>query len=94
MLWRTCRSPLGFDWTVLEATAGTFMDTLVHNWDLAMATGQPADLDPDLVEDCIDMFLPGMPERGRAAGLVGPAVPVADDATPQDRLLAAMSRQP
>src|SRR6266508_3414521 len=34
---RTCSSPLGFDWTVLEATAGTFMDTLVHTWDLATA---------------------------------------------------------
>jgi len=32
---RTCESPLGFEWTVLEATAGTFMDTLVHTWDLA-----------------------------------------------------------
>jgi uncharacterized protein (TIGR03086 family) len=94
VLSRTCQSPLGFDWTVLEATAGTFMDTLVHTWDLATATGQPPDLDPDLVEACIDMFLPEMPERGRAAGLIGPAVPVTDDATPQDRLLAAMGRRP
>jgi hypothetical protein len=40
------------------------------------------------------MFLPQMPERGRAAGLVGPAVPVPDDASPQERLLAAMGRRP
>jgi uncharacterized protein (TIGR03086 family) len=91
---RTCMSPLGSEWTVLEATAGTFMDVLVHTWDLATATGQPRDLDPELVAACVDMFLPDMPERGRAAGIVGPAVPVADDATPQERLLGAMGRTP
>lgn len=91
---RTCTSPLGFDWTVQEATAGTFMDVLVHTWDLATATDQPADLDLDLVEACVAMFLPDMPERGRAAGIVGPAVAVDEDATPQDRLLAAMGRTP
>jgi uncharacterized protein (TIGR03086 family) len=91
---RTCASPLGFEWTVLEATAGTFMDVLIHTWDLATATGQPAELDPQLVDACTAMFLPEMPERGRAAGIIGPAVPVADDATPQQRLLGALGRTP
>lgn len=91
-LGRVCTSPLGFDWTVLEATAGTFMDVLIHTWDLATATGQPTDLDPELVDACIAMFLPDMPERGRAAGIVGPAVVVGDEASPQARLLAAMGR--
>ena len=91
---RTCSSPLGFDWTVQEATAGTFMDVLIHTWDLATATAQTADLDPELVDACVAMFLPDMPERGRAAGIVGPAVSVTDDATPQARLLAAMGRTP
>ena len=79
---------------MLEATAGTFMDALIHTWDLATAAGQPADLDPRLVDACTAMFLPDMPECGRAAGIVGPAVTVADGATPQDRLLAAMGRTP
>ena len=91
---RSCTSPLGFEWTVLEATAGTFMDVLIHTWDLATATGQRRDLDAELVDACIAMFLPDMPERGRAAGIVGPAVPVPDDAGPQQRLLAAMGRTP
>jgi uncharacterized protein (TIGR03086 family) len=90
---RTCTSPLGFEWTVAEATAGTFMDVLVHTWDLATATGQPADLDEDLVEACIAMFLPDMPAGGREAGLVGPEVPVPDDAPAQHRLLGAMGRR-
>lgn len=93
-LQRTCTSPLGFDWTVLEATAGTFMDVLIHTWDLAAATGQDTNLDPELVDACVAMFLPDMPERGRAAGIIGPAVVVDGDATPQQRLLAAMGRTP
>ena len=36
---RRCVSPLGFEWSVAEAAAGTFMDQLVHTWDLAVATG-------------------------------------------------------
>jgi len=40
------------------------------------------------------MFLPDMPERGRANGLVGPAIEVPADATAQDRLLTAMGRRP
>lgn len=91
---RTCMSPLGFEWNVLEATAGTFMDLLIHTWDLAAATDQSRDLDSELVDACTAMFLPDMPDRGRAAGIVGPAVTVPDDAGAQDRLLAAMGRTP
>jgi uncharacterized protein (TIGR03086 family) len=90
---RMCMSPLGFEWSVRQATAGTFMDTLLHTWDLATATGQDATLDPALVEACIAMFLPEMPERGRAGGIVGPEVPVTADASPQARLLGAMGRR-
>jgi uncharacterized protein (TIGR03086 family) len=91
---RTCVSPLGFEWAVSQAVAGTFMDVLIHTWDLARATGQDEKLDPALVEACTAMFLPEMPQRGRAAGIIGPAVEVGDGASPQDRLLAAMGRHP
>ena len=91
---RVCLSPLGFQWTVDQAVAGTFMDVLIHTWDLARATGQDERLDPALVEACSAMFLPDMPIRGRNAGIVGPAVDVGEDASPQDRLLAAMGRHP
>ena len=91
---RRCASPLGFEWSVAEAAAGTAMDQLVHTWDLAVATGQDRTLDPQVVDACVALFLPDMPEHGRAAGIVGPAVPVAADAPAQDRLLAAMGRTP
>ncbi|MEZ5138606.1 MAG: hypothetical protein R2711_07500 [Acidimicrobiales bacterium] len=90
---RTCASPLGFEWTVGQAVAGTFMDVLIHTWDLATATGQDATLDPELVAACTAMFLPDMPENGRAAGLIGPAVEVGADATPQQILLGALGRR-
>jgi uncharacterized protein (TIGR03086 family) len=91
---RTCMSPLGFEWSVEQATAGTFMDNLVHTWDMAVATGQDPCLDGELVEACVAMFLPEMPERGRAAGIVGAAVAVPAGASAQDRLLGAMGRTP
>jgi uncharacterized protein (TIGR03086 family) len=91
---RMCMSPLGFEWPVGQAVAGTFMDVLIHTFDLARATGQDERLDPELVEWCIAMFLPDMPERGRQAGIVGPAVQIGADAAPQDVLLAAMGRTP
>lgn len=90
---RTCMSPLGFEWPVGQAVAGTFMDILIHTWDLARATDQDETLDPQLVAACTAMFLPDMPERGRQGGIVGPAIPVGPDASPQEQLLAAMGRQ-
>lgn len=87
-------SPLGFEWSGVEATAGTFMDVLIHTWDLATATGQAHGIEPGLAEACVAMFLPHMPENGRAAGIVGPAVAVPADAPALERLLGAMGRQP
>jgi uncharacterized protein (TIGR03086 family) len=91
---RVCVSPLGFDWRVVDAVAGTFMDVLIHTWDLARATGQDERLDAGLVEACAAMFLPEMPRRGREAGIVGPEVLLPEGASAQDRLLAAMGRTP
>jgi uncharacterized protein (TIGR03086 family) len=91
---RVCVSPLGFDWPVADAVAGTFMDVLIHTWDLARATGQDEQLDVRLVEACTAMFLPEMPIRGREVGIVGPEAPLGEGASAQDRLLAAMGRAP
>jgi uncharacterized protein (TIGR03086 family) len=87
-------SPAGFEWSVAEATAGTAMDQLVHTWDLAVAIGGDRKLDPEIVDVVVAMFLPRMAEIGRQAGIVGPEVPVAPDASAQDRLLGAMGRRP
>lgn len=91
---RRCLSPAGFEWSLAEAAAGTAMDQLVHTWDLAVAIGADPDLDPEVVDAVVAMFLPQMPEVGRAAGFVGPEVVVPADAPPATRLLGAMGRQP
>jgi uncharacterized protein (TIGR03086 family) len=91
---RLCVSPLGFDWPLAQAVGGTFMDVLIHTWDLARATGQDERLDPELVQACVAMFIPEMPNRGRQAGIIGPEVQIGADASAQDRLLAVMGRQP
>lgn len=70
------------------------MDQLIHTWDLAVAVGADRQLDPEVTAAVVAIFLPGMPDVGRQAGLVGPAVPVADGASDQDVLLAAMGRDP
>ena len=58
------------------------------------SSGADPKLDPELVDACVSMFLPQMPNIGRTAGLVGPEVVVPSDAPTQDRLLGAMGRQP
>ncbi|MBI4936397.1 MAG: TIGR03086 family protein [Actinobacteria bacterium] len=91
---RRCMSPAGFEWSVAEAAAGTAMDQLIHTWDLAVALGVDRTLDAEVTDAVVSMFLPQMPEVGRQAGFVGPAVEVGVDATPQEALLGAMGRDP
>jgi uncharacterized protein (TIGR03086 family) len=91
---RRCMSPAGFEWSVAEAAAGTAMDQLIHTWDLAVAISAERHLDGEVVEAVAEMFLPQMPEIGRQAGLVGPAIPVHPGASLQDQLLGAMGRNP
>jgi hypothetical protein len=70
------------------------MDQLIHTWDLAVAVGADRHLDTEVVKAVFEMFLPQMPEIGRQAGLVGPAIPVPAGASLQDQLLGAMGRNP
>ena len=79
---RRCMSPIGFEWSIGEAAAGTAMDQLVHTWDLAVAIGADRRLDPELVNACVEMFVPVMPDIGRQAGIVGPEVRVAAQSSP------------
>jgi uncharacterized protein (TIGR03086 family) len=71
-----------------------FIDHLIHSWDLAKATGQSTRLDPELVQICYQMCAPIIIEMGRERGAFGPAVPVPDSASTQDKLLGYLGRQP
>ena len=71
-------------------------EAVLHGWDLARATGQPFDVEPDLLE-AIHGFvqLAASPEMaGQREGLFGPVVPVPDDAPLLDRVLGLSGRDP
>ena len=68
------------------------VDVLIHGWDLATATGQPADLDPLLVDACWDVVRPQLALL-QASGAFGTEVSGrTGDANPQTSLLAALGR--
>jgi uncharacterized protein (TIGR03086 family) len=76
------------------ALAGfTTLDILVHGWDLARATGQPAALDGPLAAHVLAFAEQAITPDSRAPR-IGPALPVAVNAPLTDRLVAFLGRQP
>jgi uncharacterized protein (TIGR03086 family) len=69
------------------------VDIVVHGWDLARATGQEYEPDPEAVSRALH-FTDQMVEMGRQRGAFGPPVPVPVDAPPFDRLLGVIGRDP
>ncbi|MEV5330267.1 hypothetical protein AB0K67_39670 [Nonomuraea sp. NPDC052634] len=79
-------------------------DMPLHGWDLARATGQDDTIDPDDVARhwaALTDIPPDLMEKYRTPGafgpgveVFGPEVPVAQDASPQDRLLGFIGRDP
>jgi uncharacterized protein (TIGR03086 family) len=65
-------------------------DHLIHAWDLAAATGQSRDLDPDLVADVAQWFTPNE-EMIRSAGVIKEHQDLAGD--PQTDLLSGYGRR-
>ena len=72
----------------------TTLDILVHGWDLAKATGQPADLDGRLAAHVLGFAAQALATPDSRAGRIGPAVPAAVDAPVTSRLAAFLGRQP
>lgn len=70
-----------------------FADQLLHGWDLARATGQDATMPDGLAQAAYDVIHGRFTEEQRQ-GVFKPAVPVGDDASPQQRLLAYTGRDP
>jgi uncharacterized protein (TIGR03086 family) len=71
-------------------------EVVVHGWDVARSTGQPYDVEPDLLE-AVHGFVapladpdPPMPREG----LFGPPVPVPADAPLLDRVIGLTGRDP
>jgi uncharacterized protein (TIGR03086 family) len=66
---------------------------LVHGWDLAVAIGVEPKLDAEAVHECLRWFTERM-GMYREGGLIASAVRVPEDASEQDRLVAAFGRDP
>ena len=72
----------------------TTLDILVHGWDLAKATGQPADLDGRLAAHVLGFAGQALGTPESRAGRIGPALTVPADAPVTGRLVAFLGRQP
>jgi uncharacterized protein (TIGR03086 family) len=75
--------------------AGYVQEVLTHGWDLATATGQPTEGDPELAEYALASarrFLPAEPRGGPIPFEAVVAVP--DEAGPYARLAGWLGRQP
>ena len=71
-------------------------DSLVHSWDLAVATGQSTELDAEACAEAYQRALAGRGEidAARKVGLFGAEIVVPDDASDCDKLLGLLGRDP
>jgi uncharacterized protein (TIGR03086 family) len=67
-------------------------DHLIHAWDLARGIGVDLPFPDDVITEVAEWFV-GAEEAYRAAGAIGPRVPIAPDADAQTRLLAQFGRR-
>jgi uncharacterized protein (TIGR03086 family) len=73
--WGTC--------TVLEAARGFSVETVTHGWDLAIATGQPADAPDGIAGRCLAFAAAIIPDRLRGVMYDAPVVGEVISATEQ-----------
>jgi uncharacterized protein (TIGR03086 family) len=67
-------------------------DAVIHAWDIARATRTDERLDPGLVDATLDLLSPTEMAAGR--GTYAKPVEIDEGASPQQRLLAAVGRNP
>jgi uncharacterized protein (TIGR03086 family) len=77
------------------AIVGYIQEILTHGWDLAHATGQPAEGDPELASFALASAKQVLPPEARGGDIpFGPVVAVPSDAGPYAQLAAWLGRQP
>ena len=93
---RTVRLPFGeFPGAVVLGMAAT--EQFTHGWDLARATGQPTDLDPELATELLGQARLVITDAYRGPdgeALFGPARTAPAGASPADQLAAFLGRGP
>jgi uncharacterized protein (TIGR03086 family) len=86
----------GFDLPGEFAGMVALDELVIHGWDVARATGQPYDCDPQSL-DAVHGFVAQMAGPGQEAtreGRFGPVVAVPDDAPLVDRVIGLTGRHP
>ena len=68
-------------------------EVVIHGWDVARASGQSYDVDPETTESLL-AHVSQIAAEGPVEGLFGAAVPVPDDAPPLDRAIGMSGRDP
>ncbi|HEX5117609.1 MAG TPA: TIGR03086 family metal-binding protein [Pseudonocardiaceae bacterium] len=91
LMGRVVSTPMG------ERPGSVLVDTLVaelvvHTWDLARATGQDTDLDPELAQEVRTSWTTRLGDRPRTLLPYEEPQPVPDGATAADRLAAYLGR--
>ena len=76
------------------AVAGYVREVLAHGWDLASATGQETELDPELGAYALEISRRSLPESGREDIPFGPVVPAPPGAGVYAQLAAWLGRTP
>lgn len=71
----------------------SFVDQLVHGWDVAKATGQDATMPKPLAQAAWTLMDGNLPDDKRGAGFK-PAIATAENVPAQDKLLAYTGRNP
>ena len=69
------------------------LDAFVHGWDLARATGQRVEFDPDLAAEMLEFAHQNVGDAVRGT-VIGPEVAIPADAPTIDRLAAYLGRTP
>jgi uncharacterized protein (TIGR03086 family) len=69
-------------------------DLTTHAWDLAKATGQSTELDPEVLQAALGAARAMLSDDLRATGRFGPEVPVSAGAPLQDQLAGLTGRTP
>jgi uncharacterized protein (TIGR03086 family) len=86
-----------FPFGTFPAAAAAMMnlsEVIVHTWDIAVALGVDAQIDPTVGEMLYDFYCHVPLEGPRAHGAFGAEIDVAPDADATDHLLALLGRRP
>ncbi len=78
----------------MVAMSINLLDTATHSWDIADATGQPGDLDPEVADRVMEACRMVVTDEVRGFAGFDPAVPVPADASVMTQVVAFLGRRP